>query len=230
MQFLKNILVISHERSGTHFLVNSIALNLGLNNRPDSILGDLRKKLLEKTTPKIFKSHHQFKFFEDFYKELDLNIIYIVRDGRDVLTSCFYYFNKTNISSFPVTKSVGELIRINPTEYAFDGVYSIKKSANMVQRWACHVEDWIKTGVYVVKYEDLNLKYEETMNKIFDKFEWKKRKFIRPSLKDFSVSPRKGVVGDHKKHMKKEDFLFYDYHAMKTMEKLGYENSVHNNT
>ena len=107
---MKNILVVGHERSGTHFLINTIALNYPYySNYEISVLGDTQelRQIFEwyysKNERRIFKSHHQFYFFFPFFEELlrHFHIFYIVRDGRDVLTSCFHYYN-----NFPEGKGV----------------------------------------------------------------------------------------------------------------------------
>lgn len=97
------VLVISHERSGTHFLMNSLAANFGYISNPfmniDSSLGinfhssvafgDLLGNFQNRSIANIFKSHHDMEFYRDFFfkNPMGFKIIYIYRDVYEVMVS-----------------------------------------------------------------------------------------------------------------------------------------------
>lgn len=219
----KDILAISHERSRTHFFINSIALNFGyipkqIDVPPTTDYDKLRKFFQEyvPTGRNIVKSHHQFNilnYFTDILSE-KFKIFYIIRDGRDVMTSCHYYFNKATFE-FPFTKSVGELMRKNPQAYSFDIAYSIIRSNTMVERWSRHVLEWIDYKSFLeyslINSDHLYYDFKSTVN--FIAFALKKTTpshYTRPLLgSSRSVAPRKGIIGDFIEHFKKHDYKFF---------------------
>ena len=206
----KNILVVSHERAGTHFLINSIAFNFPqYDNQELSVLGaptELKKIFslyYSKEERHIFKSHHQFYYFLPFLSELlkHYHIFYIRRDGRDVLTSCFHYFNKSGSESFPVTDSMDDFLSIKPYEYPFDKEYSLLKTSNMIERWCVHVKGWelVQDRITILDYEKMVEDFDETIETISKVLGLPapKEKII-PKKSDRTVFARKGVVGDWK--------------------------------
>jgi len=244
----KNILIISHERSGTHFLLNSIAFNfpelIDSNKQIDAPwqtrdLAEFEQFFLnnnQKEARQIFKSHHQIDFYKGFIGDLvkKYHVFYIYRDGRDVLTSCFHYFNKCP-DSFPHTKSIGELMWGNPSEHAFDNAYSWEPQKTMVDRWVYHVHGWasiqpaIRDRIHFIKYEDLLNRWESAITLISkilmpNNPPWSiPVNLRRPTLKDFGVSNRKGIVGDWKEHFTTSDRVYFKMKAKEIMNVLGYE-------
>lgn len=233
---MKDILAISHERSRTHFFINSAALNFGyipeqIDVPPTTDYNKLKKFFQEyKPTGKnIVKSHHQYSVLVQFMDIIQekFKIFYIIRDGRDVMTSCHYYFNKTKTNEFPFTKTVGELMRKNPQAYSFDTAYSIIRSNTMVERWARHILDWlysdekdaylkwnggkITISKAIINSDHLYFNLSQTIN--FIAFVLKKTVppfCIRPLLgSSRSVAPRKGIIGDFIEHFKEHDHKFF---------------------
>jgi len=225
---MKNILVISHERSGTHFLINAIAFNFPYySNNELGVIGSSEE--LEKIfstyyaveEKRIFKSHHQFEFFRSFFHELlqHFHVFYIVRDGRDVLNSCFHYFNK-HPDIFPQAKSIREFLTMN----AYQDYCKVSPS-NMVERWVMHVKGWLeqKDNVNIIYYEDLFYNFEETIANIANALNLAPPDRITvPTLQDRSIDPRKGTVGDWKNHFTEEDLRIFDSIASDLMKELGY--------
>lgn len=216
----KDILAVSHERSRTHFFINSVALNFGYIPEQIDVLPTTDYNKLEKffkeynpTGRNIVKSHHQYPVLAPFMDILQekFKIFYIIRDGRDVMTSCYYYFNKAT-SEFPFTKSVGDLMRKNPQAFSFDTAYSLIRSNTMVERWARHVFDWvIRKGFATVNSDHLYFDFSQTIN--FMAFILKKTSpnhCTRPLLgSSRSVAPRKGIIGDFIEHFKEHDHKFF---------------------
>jgi len=226
----KKILVVSHERSGTHFLMNSICLNFGFDMgwidvfARDSVglniyKAEKYKKNIEKfmlknwnsNSNKIYKSHHQVVFFEKYIEKLlELYcVFYIVRDPRDTIVSCYHYFHKARVSAFPIAQTVKDLMfNIQPYNYPFDGAYSLIKSDDFLTRWITHVSGWLKYchRVKVIKFSDLKNDFQVTIDGISEVVGTSARKpLVVPDLKTNTVSPRKGVEGDWENYINDDD-------------------------
>lgn len=223
---MKKILVVSHERSGTHFLINTIAKNFGYDNYQiettarDALNASQKEveqyksqvramitKHFQANTKRIFKSHHQYGFFSEYMSDVfrHFHVFYVVRDIRDVLTSCYFYFNGAATRAFPKPKSVGELaFNIKPYKFSFDGAYSLIKSEDFVERWIRHVSDWVDSGARVVTYESMKTSFDSVLNQISKELGRKASSVHIPTLSDRAVSPRKGIVGDWVSHLPPE--------------------------
>ena len=216
------------ERSGTHFLINSIASNFPYSNNVLSLLGDphnlkeVFSAYSKREEHRIFKTHHQAAYFSSFWNVMTENftIFYIVRDGRDVINSCFHYFNRAGSKSFPVTRSISELLKISPSSYDFDKEYSLDISNNMIERWVKHVKGWTeKEGIHIIRYESLNMDFENTIEEI-NKILQSRRGSKRPPLS--GVCPRKGVVDDWKNYFSAKDTELYEKIAGEFCKGIGY--------
>ena len=212
-------MVISHERSGTHFLINTLANIFGISNvqkdlhlteSPDNYESVEYKNAvqehiieLSKEDDVIIKSHHHNAFFEGFdFSQYDIKPYYIYRDVRDVMVSCHHYFNShpeiIRKGTFPGSDSPVELMfDVNPTQFAFDSAYSFYKNNTMLERWCRHIQPYIEDDRFrKIKYEDLNLRFEDTCQQIKET----DCEIIKPTLGSRTVSARKGVVGDWKNY------------------------------
>ena len=227
---MKNILVCSHQRSGTHFLINSIAINLDwtcdwLDVPPTTDTARL-KKFFEDVKPqnKVFKSHHQFDCFSECWDIIKdkFDVFYIYRDGRDVLTSMFFYYVLKQ--RWVRARNVGEYMRLNPQVYNYDYRYSIIKSDNHVDRWVNHVEDWLNRDVCYITYEKLSRAFPGTISDISSYLK-RPMKTEKPGLNHRAVHARKGIIGDYKKHFNQRDLDYFFEKAEPTMKKLRYEDN-----
>lgn len=213
-------MVISHERSGTHFMINTLAAMYGLPEKQLDLyiyhgtntestyesLGykkDVQEHLSELSTTgtNIIKSHHHHAFFEDYdFESNNIQPIYIHRDARDVMVSCHHYFNAHRHLGpvFPFSLSPYHLaFSVTPYDYRFDRAYSYYKNETMIERWKNHVDPFLSDDRFLkVKYRDLNLQFEQTMEKIGQTIGSHNRKANKPTLENTTVSPRKGAVGD----------------------------------
>lgn len=221
---MNKILVVSHERSGTHFLINTIAKNFGYDhNQLEIFAKDARdpsdeyrykyheqvskhcRKLYGDNSRRIYKSHHQVEFFDLDSLNKHFYVFYVVRDVRDVLTSCYHYFHASGVSAFPKPKSVEHLaFSIKPYLYPFDAAYSHIKSEDFVSRWIRHVGGWVNSGVAIIRYENLKNKFDDALGHIGYILSQKPRGRYVPTLQDKAVAPRKGVIGDWKNHLSKK--------------------------
>jgi len=212
------ILVVSHERSGTHFLINSISANFGFNNNQIDVFArdainpsrsnqeEYRSKIInfcelqKGLDNRIYKSHHQDGFFDIHKLNESYHIFYIVRDPRDVLVSCYYYFNRSNVTAFPRVKNVCDLaFNTKPYRYPFDGAYSLVKSEDFVSRWITHVRGWLDKAT-IITYEEMKTNFSSAMRKVSVVLGRDLTGCVVPTLGNKSVSPRKGIVGDWTNH------------------------------
>ena len=231
----KKIIVFSHERSGTHFLINSIALNFGYAssqididkaqgvNWADFATG---KQWFERfrgiPVSNIFKSHHDARFFVPLMDLLtdEYQIFYIYRDGRDVMTSFWHYLNQLAPGWGPQTETVGQFLRARP----FGGIlqYQLQEVETMLDRWVVHADSWYNTRskVHFVCYDDLHNKFEDAMKVISNVLDQPLINLHRPGLDSPSSLPWRGKTGNWEQFFTEEDILYFEQHAHNTMLRL----------
>ena len=223
----KKIMTISHERSGTSFLINTIGGNFPEDYLPEEnvegqcLRVDLdgaghnfadpeeMKEFLSNSkfhdTPigNIFKSHHTFDYFEPVWEYLQeqFYVFYIYRDGRDVMSSYWRHVRKQGFLWGPMTFTVGEFMRAEPVGAACR-YHGPRPPGNMVQRWNDHVVSWMKScfpDVCYVGYEELSEDFDATVDRIGEFLETD-IPIIAHRPKVAGVHPGKGVVGGWKDH------------------------------
>lgn len=244
----KPIFVITHERSGTHLLINCI--NYDTKGRFETIgftsdRRDFNLKGYKHTTYKhimssayvpdlVNKSHHQVQFMEDYLDFLfsKYKVIYVKRDIKDVLNSYYKFIPKPKEKNFP---SFEEWVFSKPDDigrqflqpYAPDP-HIIVEPENYVHRWFLHTNGWLKhkDKMLVVNYEDMLSDYPNQKGRIES---WIGKK-IAPKIPDVhdkslpNFGPVKGKIGGHKEVMseklvaKIEDLLSL-YNIKETNEK-----------
>jgi hypothetical protein len=221
----KPIIVITHERSGTHLLINCINYT---NNGQFYTIGyttnknDYNLKGYSHTTYKdvmsnayipnsVSKSHHQVEFMNDYLDFLfnKYKVIYVKRNLLDVLTSYYKFIPSPDQNDFP---SIEEWIFSKPDDigrkylqpYAPDP-HIIVEPKNYVHRWYLHTSGWLKyrNQMLVVNYEDMLLDYRNQKQKIED-YTGRKIATKVPDVKDKSLpnfGPVVGIIGGHKQIM-----------------------------
>lgn len=202
---MKPIIVVSHERSGTHFCINSIALNFGLSGNVINMAGSsIPDPSIE---PEIIRKSHQQSvcFGSDIDRLLDENkVIYVIRDCRAVMVSCFHLFNAYP-DSFPATKSMEEFLILNPSIFESGNGTTVIKPSSMVNRWMAHIDTWALffSRICVVTYEGLSLDFESEVKKIsdFTGLNPATENPIKPNLWSGSVFPRVGTIDSWKTDM-----------------------------
>ncbi len=180
----KSIIVLTHERSGTHLLINIINReNNGkfhsvgyIDKRDGTTIEEYKKQVYRDITlgiylkDVIFKSHHQVEFYEDtgildFLFE-NYYVIYIKREIKDVLLSYYRFLNdqgnKVPIPGFPELKDwifmdpkyVGEEILGYKD---FPDPHIIVEPKNYIDRILLHYNGWMKyeNKLLVVTYENI---------------------------------------------------------------------------
>ncbi len=198
----KRVVVVSHERSGTHFLMNALAVSFGLERdahlmldqatvnlnwyHPASVAFFFRENRAVEPTW-LRKSHHQFAFFEPVIDEVltHADIFCIHRDPRDVMHSYRHFLNALDWPEGPKCASAAAFIRAAPMGAMLR--YQMEQLPDMLTRWRVHVEGWAKAamvhpGIRLVRYEALNTDYNVEMDRIAAEMGWCRLSRERPEI------------------------------------------------
>ncbi|GAB4165213.1 MAG: hypothetical protein Fur0032_01820 [Terrimicrobiaceae bacterium] len=226
------VYVASHERSGTHFAINTIFRNtythprltyvgdwLGPYDQPGTRTKHLDDFLQRwpgiRTGGGLIKTHADAKLFARHFPEAP--VVYVVRDPRDTLVSFFHYLNndelyRTNPGiADQRCRSFSEFLRRPASDYLRLGFFADPDFDNVVGRWASHVSGWIqRPGVCLVAYDDLKADFRGCIRKICRSCGLLPRWNQSPvGIGDaVSVLPRKGVSGDWRNVFSEEDLQF----------------------
>lgn len=194
-------MVVSHERSGTHFMMNTLAKcfdyvsdpwldldmhHFNINYYHSESLRTLILEVAEWRAANILKSHHEFAFFRDISAAFEgvIHIIYIYRNPADVMASYWRFLHtwdwmegpKTNtVFAFATTPPMGGIMRLQFRQYD-----------TMLDRWANHVRYWVQaslqsTNIHLVKYENLALHYEDAVRALGGALGFEPRRIERPA-------------------------------------------------
>ena len=185
---MNTILVSSHRRSGTHFLIDSLRKNVENAEFPnhrhlpaDFNLGSLFSKsdqvystferLINSSNPVIVKSHLlpeecHITSPRDKHEALILEIfvnskkIYISRSGQDVLTSLYKYLKPESSFSAFIRENNDHIVKEIRSPQAYD--------SNRVSYWAHHINQWHQEdSVKFVTFTQLMRNFDFTMNDLF---------------------------------------------------------------
>ena len=166
-------------------------------------------------------------------------IIYVHRDGRDVLASLYYYM-----------MSISETVRNQSFSGFLRGDVTLPGVDNGMSRpayWAHHVNSWLaKDKVFAISYRDLETDYDATVRRMAAFLDVSLKAKLRPvnSLSQIedrgmldsvlnrlslwlrrgtgSDHPRVGRSGDWRRLFDKRDEAFFMSEAGETLHKLGY--------
>ena len=178
-----SVLVVSHERSGTHFLMNAIARGYGYTSwpwidfdsptfpinyyQPQSVANAL-SSLADRRVANIVKSHHAAGFFDGILDRLLRRyvIFYIHRDPVDVMLSFWRFIHEWPWREGPKRDDPLAFARSEPEGQMMR--YQINQRRNLLDRWARHVEGWRAAAegrprLRVVAYASLKDQYEATL-------------------------------------------------------------------
>ena len=180
----KRPVIFSHERSGTHFLMNTLALNFNCIAKPwidfDWVVNPFApeniregfKTLLTDKALNIVKSHHEAGFFADIIDFIVKNyhVFYIYRDHDSVMQSFCRHLNEIEWDAGPKCEDANQLAWAEPSGALMR--YQKKQYPNMRVRHTMHVQGWrsfdngIKRRIIYVKYKDLDQNFDKTVRKI----------------------------------------------------------------
>lgn len=222
---MKNLIIFSFPRSGTHFLMNSISANFNHYSvkRMKIPITDNIGKITEFfqsqcLTNRMFKSHMQSYSLINVWNNLlnDYYIFYVIREGKDAITSLYNFYKMRDKKTKQGT--CGDFIRnISPdTESAFK--VAIKKPTTVLDMWEFNIYSWLgKPHVFYVFYEDLINKFDDVVRAIGKHINMTPPKtIIKPSKKINVLSPGPGIIGNYKKHFLDEDVLYFDHKTIQT--------------
>jgi hypothetical protein len=205
------VIVASHERSGTHFLMNSIASCYGYVSLPwinfdmpdQNVLehysreqiADILLAMTVKPMANIVKLHHCVDFFTgQLERLLERYVILVVyRDPVAVMTSFWRYLHH-----FPAANQAGPQVA-DPITFAcakpFGRLlrYQTTPSDTVLERWASHVKGWYGAAqkysrIALIRYEDLDVDYVPTMQSLAPWLGRSPRCLERPA-RDYNVIP-----------------------------------------
>ncbi|MFM2420502.1 MAG: hypothetical protein RL385_5225 [Pseudomonadota bacterium] len=229
--------VLSHERSGTHFLINTLSKNLWVPDGnyysvPDWFGGNrngLRRHLryqqsllAQRLRPKqngLIKSHPDRELFESCYWKYP--VVYIVRDPRDALVSFWHhqrdpsseaYIRRHNAQfSAHRFERFSDFLRAPLSDF-LKYTFSLRGDfANVAERLAKHVAGWrAASNALVVRYEDLKAEPERIVEMVSQHLGIPRTREVRQvGVREMSsILPRKGVVGDFRNYLTAKDEAF----------------------
>lgn len=177
-------IVVSHERSGTHFHMNALAncygyvaqpwINFDLPEtninyfRPKSVSEHLLS-LASRPLANVVKSHHAVDFFASELPRITERyvVLSVCRHPVSVTLSFWRFLERLPWHEGPKVPDPLSLARSEP--WGAMRRYHLGQYANLMRRWAAHVEGWCaaaasQPGIAMVRYEDLDTRYEETMS------------------------------------------------------------------
>jgi tetratricopeptide (TPR) repeat protein len=195
------VMVVSHERSGTHFLMNSLAACYEYVSAPRIDLDEndininyyspitIRKTLLDlaaRPVANIVKSHHAVEFFADELPRITQRyvVFYIHRDPVKVMLSFWRFIHQfewlygpkvADPCAFALAEPCGHMMR-----------YQVRQLPNLISRWAAHVDGWLAAAkgqprIVPVRYEELDTRFEETVASFADVLGRKAVAIVRPA-------------------------------------------------
>ena len=161
----EQLMVCSHERSGTHLTMNTIDavseycsnpwLNYDLrplgaqinffNPKSTSTfirgLSDLKINGASRCNASIIKSHFPMSHLAEEVKNLPLKIIYVWRDPAETIASLWKFLHKWSWNEGPKTETPIELATARPSGRSQR--YQASNYKDYFERWAAHVIDGI---------------------------------------------------------------------------------------
>ena len=192
------LMVCSHERSGTHFMMNSISkcteytaypflnfdyLSLGTlinffsEKSIKTFLTSIKNIRLHNSNNycinSIIKSHFPLTLLGSDLKNL-CKVIYIYRNPEEVFISYWRFLNKLEWFEGPKLNSPLELMKINPKGQSQR--YQIENCKNYFERWASHILNARKAqtnskNIVMVNYSQLKNNFRKTIRTICDQLE-----------------------------------------------------------
>ncbi len=225
--------VVSHERAGTHFAINSLLKNtvgidaqanvgewFGPYDDPGARFEhiDLACRSI-RPVGTLIKSHCDADLFAARYPVRP--VLWVVRDPRDTLVSWFHYLNHDAFyANNPQVErfqggSFGEFLRRPLTDFLRCSYSLHGDFENVAERWAAHTLGWVHRlgpGVCVLRYEELLTDFEPTLRRAADFLHL----MLRPTLEPVAFGEglthlaRKGVIGDWKNEATPEDLRWLD--------------------
>lgn len=173
----------------------------------------------------------------------DEPVVYLVRDGRDVMVSYYFfkntYFSTNNLPFFKkLLFQIGKLFNISPQGKSKYPEFSAFLR-EYTDEWVAHISTWLKRKpTAIIRYEDLKTTPEATLNQLFTQlnlkvspdiieqalfiFDFQQLSQRREGEEDRKSFFRKGIVGDWQNHFSPEDLEFFQQQTSDVMNQLNY--------
>lgn len=256
------LVVASHMRSGTHLTIDLLRrnvpcvsaryLNLDLLMRDHGAplsLGAFEREVDRLSGLPLLKTHAPARaegWFppgdERSRRALELlagaRIVYVVRDGRDVMVSLYYYMQR--YSGRVRAQRFEQFLRDRDDFFQQSPEF---RGLDRVSAWVRHVEGWLeREDVVVVRYEDLLERLAPTLLRALAELALPApaqvaavqvpagiparvlRRVLAPLLPrrvSTAIVPRRGVVGDAARHFSAADEDFFRERADALLGRLG---------
>tara|TARA_Y200000002_G_scaffold382839_1_gene401605 strand:- start:2611 stop:3417 length:807 start_codon:yes stop_codon:yes gene_type:complete len=192
------LLVCSHERSGTHFMMNSIAkcthytvspylnfdymplgsfVNFFSEKSINNFLKIIKNVRLSDSnnacTNSIIKSHFPLSLLGDGKRNL-CKIVYIYRNPEEVFISYWKFLHRWDWFEGPKLDSPVDLMKIQPRGQSQR--YQIETYDNYFSRWASHIINAEKVkrnfpNLVLINYSELKNNYKKTIKYICNQLE-----------------------------------------------------------
>lgn len=235
------IMIVSHERSGTHFLMNSMGKAFGydasnwvdldwhkvpINYFAPNDIAQLMGQFRGQKVANPFKTHHQADFFAPVIDAVlgSMVVLYIHRNPWDVMQSLCRHLNQTQWREGPKCATPSELMRAEPEGHLMR--YQMGQHPSMLHRWQAHVSGWLDLAekherIVPVAYERLRDDYAAVMMEIAEKVVGMTPQDETPPDRVHNiVNPHE--AGDADVGLSDEDTAFIEDAAGDLMKKLGY--------
>lgn len=229
----KNLFIAGHTRSGGHFLMNSISMNFDYYQHHKSgkdfhttskINVEKINSLIENKSRTIYMSRQQAWSFKYTYQQLRDNILvlYILRDGRDVLGSLFDMHTKEY--KWSKCKNINDFMKQPMDQKSYEQKVNIHKAKDPIDSWLLHQKSWIEYFNGTIKeypsniifYEDLYYHFDKTIIKIGALLDMKPNlKLNRPDKYFNSIRPRGGYPGQWKRCFTPEDEKYFNNYVLR---------------
>lgn len=257
------LIVASHMRSGTHLTIDLLRRNLaqassrylnldrlmpGDGHGAPLGLAEFERELSGLGACPLLKTHTPagpgwFGADDERSPRADAllassRILYVVRDGRDVLVSLYYYMR--HYSERVREQSFERFLRDRDDFFqtcpGFEGL-------DRISAWARHVEGWLaEPRATVIRYEDLISRRETCLRRALERLELPAperiepvpvpaglpRRLLRrviapifPRRVSTAILPRRGVIGDAARHFTQRDEALFRDRAGAVLERLG---------
>ncbi len=194
-----------------------------------------------KIQPCILSGHH-------LYSPRFKNVTVVIRDGRDIMVSAYYYMlNKNEINKqFGVDHYRKHLvfddyddIRGNMPRF-IEQLFDTHVKETFHFSWSQFIDDWLCHDVAVVKYEDLLTNAAQILvdtthrltgkelgidraNEIVENYSFKKLSGRKQGQENKKSFVRKGIAGDWKNHFSVEACEAFNHYAGQQLISVGYE-------
>nr|CRH06908.1 Protein of unknown function [Candidatus Magnetococcus massalia] len=236
------VMVVSFERSGTHFMMNSMASCFGyiskpwinFDHYPEYVnfthapgMKNYLARYAQQRLAHVVKSHHPTVFFDSFMDFVTENytVVYIYRNPLHTLRSFWKMIQRTEWVEGPQGMNCNDFLRTEPMGYLLR--YQMHQEKSMVHRWRTHVTGWYEASlkhpsVVMVKYEDLKDDYEGTIRTIGQRIGVEPIKITKPPKDQNVVLETTGINYEEECTLTEADEAYVREVAGDIMAKLGY--------